>query len=170
MRIGGTALILITATALVAGIRPAAAANRDAEWKACNGSPGTSLTDQIAACTARIKSGDESPNQLFVAWYNRALTKYRMEQYQGAADDYAGALAIKPSDAEAWSGRGLADFHLNRFADAVSDFSHALEIDPRNADTLYQRGTANAALKKWDDAIADLDKAISLKHDFAEAL
>src|SRR5215469_7257835 len=132
MRKGATVLKLVFLAGFAPVIfHPAEAAaptqppNRDLQWKQCNGSPGTSIGDQVAACTARIQSGQENPNEVFVAYYNRALAKYRQEQYGGAADDYGAALRIKSGDAEAWAGLGLSEFHLNRFSNAVTDFGHA---------------------------------------------
>src|SRR5579863_10418459 len=94
-------IVLLVAIALIngtsGGAAPAAnALNRDPDWKQWNGSAGTRPAEQIAACTARIQSGQEKPGELFVAYYNRALTKYRLEQYQTAAEDYGAALRLKP--------------------------------------------------------------------------
>ena len=55
----------------------AVATDSDRDWDWCNGTVdgGTSNDAQIAGCSARIQSGEETGANLFVAYYNRGGDK-----------------------------------------------------------------------------------------------
>ena len=131
-----------------AGVAQAASStDRERDWDWCNGTVDGGVPNdvQIAGCSARIDSGEESDTNLFVAHYNRGFAYYNKGDYDQAIADYALAIALKPGEATAFTGRGLAYFHTGQYESAASDFGQAIRLRPANADAYYQRATAYAA-------------------------
>jgi tetratricopeptide (TPR) repeat protein len=164
--------IAVAGCAWAQSAHAATATDAAREWIWCNGTTREGVSDdmQIAGCTARIESGEESDINLFAAYYNRAFAHYNKTEYSLAIADYASAIQLKPTDPNPHVGRGLSYYHIDQYEQAVAEFTKAIELKPDSAEAYYRRATSYAALKKYDPAIADYDVAIRLKRDFAEAI
>ncbi|NER36823.1 MAG: tetratricopeptide repeat protein [Oscillatoria sp. SIO1A7] len=97
-----------------------------------------------------------------VAYNNRGLARYNLEDYQGSIDDYTQALRLKPSDAVSYSNRGVARLKAGDARGAVRDFDKAIELNPEYASAYNNRGLACSSLDDRPAAIEDLRKAAEL--------
>lgn len=97
-----------------------------------------------------------------VAYNNRGLARYNLEDYQGSIADYTQALRLKPSDAVYYSNRGVARLKAGDAKGAVRDFDEALKLNPKYASAYNNRGQARSSLGDLPGAIEDLRKAAEL--------
>ena len=124
MRAVSLAVVLISA--LFGG---ANAQTRDQQWTWCKDQyPDVS----IGGCTALIQSGQETPNNLAMAFNNRGLAYVGEKDYARALQDYDQAISIDPKDSDAYTNRGFDHFFLGQFAAAQSDLAIAVADSPTN--------------------------------------
>ncbi|MGZ4035140.1 MAG: tetratricopeptide repeat protein, partial [Bacteroidia bacterium] len=62
------------------------------------------------------------------AWFNKATTKIKMDDYLGAVNDYSIALSCDPTLSDIYYNRGLLYIILHKSADACLDLSKAGEL------------------------------------------
>ena len=143
------------------------AASRDQDWEACAKAASLEAT---VACTRIIEAGNESPENLASAYFNRGLTYFNREQYTKAAQDFTATIRLAPSDAEARYYRGLALSREDEFVRAITDFTDCIRLQPNNADAYFNRGFAYAAgLGDFDRAISDYTRVIALSPAYTAA-
>jgi len=142
-------------------------ASRDEDWDVC---AEAASPDAIVACTRIIEAGNEIPESLANAHFNRGLAYYDREQYGLAAEDFTEAIRLAPSDAEARYYRGLVFSREGEFVRAIADFTDSIKLQPNNADAYFNRGLAYAAdVGDYDRAISDYTRVIALKPTYAVA-
>lgn len=100
------------------------------QWQGCTGNPGIEWDQQINSCTALIQSGQETTENLSIAFYNRALAYENKEDYERAIADYSEAIRLNPKDAEAHFYRGLARQRKGDKAGGETDLAEAKRINP----------------------------------------
>src|SRR5687768_5387905 len=93
-----------------------AAQNRDAIWKKCRGND---AEVRLAACSALIDAGQDSPVELASAYYARGTSYRQKSLYAQALDDYNAAIKNNPALSDAYGDRGITLTILGRFADAI---------------------------------------------------
>ena len=111
----------------------------------------------------------KASSQFAVAYYNRGLAKFGLNDYKDAIADYNRALDINPQDAVAYCARGLAKYRLNNHKDAIADYDQAIGINKQYARAYYNRGLAKRQLGDLPGAIADYDQAIGINKQYALA-
>ena len=99
---------------------------------------------------------------LEAAWFNLALTAYRLERWSAAAEAYGQAAEINGSRPDVWFFRGLALVNLQSWSDAAVSLEKALELDPSRSLAHYhltkcyaELGNTQAAsrhLQSWNDS------------------
>jgi len=145
------------------GARPAAAAVRPSpqepaklspSWNSCLGREGPRY-EQILSCTAVIRAGTDNPNDLSIAFANRANAYRARGDNENAIADFSEAIRLNPRYALARTGRGLAYNDTRQYDRAIADYSEAIEINPADAIAYYGRCKAYRA--KGDNARATLD-------------
>lgn len=115
------------------------------------------------AYSAFIKEGKTAENRA-LGYYDLAYTRYKLENYKGAAADFASALSSRP----ALPGR-LADdaiirradclYYTGSYAEAASLFSKAIESGATDADyALYRRAVIRGLSGDTRAKIDDLQK------------
>jgi len=147
--------------AVTTGVMPAAA-QLAPEWRACTGNADVAWEHQVLSCTALTQSGDETPLNRAVAYYNRAI-KYRARgDNDRAIADYTEAIRLNPNYVNAYHNRGVA-YHVKGDSDlAIADFSEAIRINPSFAPAYSCRGTVYAGRKEYARAIADFSDAFRI--------
>ena len=95
-----------------------------------------------------------------VAFYNRALAKYKTGDWAGAILDHTSAIQRDPDYADAYFGRALAEYMSEDFTGAIADSTLAIEHDPKNADAYYNRGIAKLHARDFTGAILDQNAAL----------
>jgi tetratricopeptide (TPR) repeat protein len=170
--------VLVAATmTLVATARTEASE----EPRLCWGSTDVSHEQRLAGCTAVIKAGHESAQNLAKAFNNRGNAYLGLRDYERAIADYGRAIEIDPQHAPAFYGRGNAYQRKGRYDRAIKDYDRAIEIVPSNAAAFFGRGRAYQDKARYDFdaylnegqyetlAIRDYDKAIRLNPKNAAA-
>ncbi|HEY9610345.1 tetratricopeptide repeat protein, partial [Allocoleopsis sp.] len=69
------------------------------------------------------------------AFYNRGLTRNRLNQHQSAIQDYSEAIRLQPTFAEAFYNRGLSRFNLKNYKEAIDDLNKAAALFKQNGRT-----------------------------------
>ena len=73
-----------------------------------------------------------------VAYYNRAFVKYKLQDFNGAVDDYNMAIQLNPEIPDLYYNRGLLLFFLSQKVAACQDFSKAGELGVTDAYSLIK--------------------------------
>ena len=100
------------------------------QWQGCTGNPGIDWDQQIKSCTALIQSGQETTENLSIAFYNRALAHENKENDDLAIADYSEAIRLNPKDAEAHFYRGLARQRKGDKPGGEADLAEARRLNP----------------------------------------
>ena len=99
------------------------------------------------------------------AWNDRAVTRVRLGDLNGAILDYNRAIQLAPTDAEIYFNRGNALVAAGQYQDAIMDLDRAVQINPTYARALFNRGTAYALAGQHDAARRDWQAAVALESD-----
>ncbi len=143
------------------------------------------ITWSCIAC----KNQPIDPNEAEI-YYHQGLSKFNLEEHEGAVNDFTKAININPNHADAYYRRGLAYYGLGKayssleeyygelpntrssleqYQEAVNDFTKAIKINPNHADAYYGRGLANTRLGRFERGVADYTKAININPNHAGA-
>ena len=159
------AYALLLSGLMVGAAVPAFAA--DPSWQACIGSDDQAA---IRGCGEVIARGSaETPRNLALAYYNRAVSYQNLKAYARALADSEEALRIRPGYAQAFTSRGNARAALGQFDGALADFNEAIRGDGRNGQLYLNRGQVYAKKGLVDQARADFRFALQLRPQLAEA-
>jgi tetratricopeptide (TPR) repeat protein len=93
----------------------------------------------------------------------RGLFRLTEDEFAGAREDLAVALAEEPDDASLHEALGMACAMDDRVGEALEAFGKAIELAPESPGPLLQRGRLLAQEEKFDDALADIDRALELE-------
>ena len=94
-----------------------------------------------------------------IAYFNRGLSKAKLQDYRGAIADYNKAIELTPDDVGAYNNRGIAKKNLQDYRGAIADYNKAIELEPNYSKAYYNRGNAKYELKDLDGACLDWSKA-----------
>lgn len=84
----------------------------------------------------------EAKPYLAEPYFLRAVAKYNLDDYVGARDDAAQAVAINPFLPNAWEVLGVAHQCLDNLPEAIASYSKALELLPHNRQLLFSKALA----------------------------
>jgi len=129
----------------------------------------TSPEMRISACTVIILSGNETPGNLAVSYYNRGLGYGAEGDYDRAIADYTKAIELAPKFAKAYNNRGTVYGMKGDHARAIADFTRAIGLDPKNANAYNNRCLGLAISGQAQSALTDCDTALRLRPDYADA-
>ena len=135
----------------------------------CEGGDGASPDDQIAGCTAVIRSGIPNDKEL------AALFNYRGVAYKAKGDldhaiaDYTEAIRRDPDHAAAYNSRGIAYKAKGDVDKAIADYDQAIRLNPNSAPAFNNRGYAYFGKSSYDRAVTDFDEAVKLDPQYALA-
>ncbi len=159
---GWRRLALTVAITALSVVEPALA-ETPGQWATCTDSAAPSRDQQIAACTAVIRSRHPAKAELSVAYYNRGHAYAEKNWPVRALADFERALALRPNFPEAFVGRGEILAQRNKWRRAVWDYDRAIRLKPDFADAYADRAVAFDTLHEFDRAIADFDRALKLR-------
>ncbi len=102
--------------------------------------------------------------------YNwRGNTKFRMNNYRGAFEDFTASINSDTAFYLAYLNRGQLKLELKDYMSAVDDFTKAIEIKPDLAIAFYSRGLAKNKLNDCKGEIEDYTMALKFQPDFEDA-
>lgn len=157
-----TVRILLLAFMWLALLASPSSAQRDQNWRHCQGFDGATAEQGIAACDRIIRSGNESANGLSAAYNNRGNRNFDRQEYDLAFKDYNESLRLNPRNSKTYTNRGTYWEHIKDFDRALADHSEAIRLDANNQDAWYNRGVVYRLTGKRDLAIADFRQALKL--------
>lgn len=96
-------------------------------------------------------------------WYLRGYTKYSLDDYIGAEQDYTQSIQISPYLADVFVNRAVVRSQLQNYKGAIDDYNRALELDTANGEIYFYRARTNLLMKRVYSCIVDCNKAIALK-------
>jgi tetratricopeptide (TPR) repeat protein len=99
--------------------------------------------DSDNAYVSRGNAHDELGNSNR-AYYNRGLTRNRLNQHQAAIQDYSEAVRLQPTFAEAYYNRGLSRFNLKNYTQAIEDLKKAADLFKENGRTENYKNAIDA--------------------------
>jgi tetratricopeptide (TPR) repeat protein len=132
---------------------------------------------KLAACTAVIDSGTESPQRLAAAFLARAEAYEEKAQWDfdaylaggkyedRAIADYSEAIRLDPRNAAAFRSRGALHTRTQKYDRAIADFTDAIRLDQSVAAAFYGRALALRYVGQYGRAVADYRKALKLPLD-----
>jgi tetratricopeptide (TPR) repeat protein len=100
-----------------------------------------------------------------IAWNNRAVTRVRLGDLNGAIRDYNRAIELSPDDPEIYFNRANALVSAGLYDEAIVDYDRAIQLNPFYARAIFNRGSAYALAGKPDPARHDWQAAIGLEAD-----
>ena len=143
-----------------------AATARADDWIDCQSN---NAVTSIPACTAVIKAGNYSNDNIASAYEYRGNGYSDKGDYKRAIKDYGQAIALKPGTAEIFNSRGVAYQLTHNLTLAFKDYNRAIELDPALAKAYYNHGLIYQLRRNFALAIKDYDRAISLNPASANA-
>jgi tetratricopeptide (TPR) repeat protein/transglutaminase-like putative cysteine protease len=139
-----------------------APASQAANRARCAGSDNAPVDQRVAACTAVIQAGEETPQSLALAFSNRGHA-YRIKgDYARALQDFNEAIRRVPNLATAFNGRGLTWGAMQDYERAIADFNEAIGHAPTFAVALVNRANVYRTAGRTEQAMHDYDEALRL--------
>lgn len=99
-------------------------------WRMCTGNPDIAWDQQIKSCTALIESKSEVPENVAIAFFNRALSHENMDDYVRAIADYTESIRLNPKDADSFFFRSLCKARTGDKSGAEADMAEAKRLNP----------------------------------------
>ncbi len=103
------------------------------------------------------------------AYFNRAMTRYELDDKQGAIADYTQVIQINPDHDTAYNNCGLVRYEMGNKEGAIADLNRAILINPCNSIAFCNRGIIRAELGNPMGAIEDYSYAIHANSTCAPA-
>lgn len=120
----------------------------------------------VSVATPLLTREDLPANVKPLVYFQRALAKMYLKDYQGAAADYGEAVKLDPKFQAAHFGRADAFVKAGNPAKARESFDLAVQMLPDDALVYNNRGTFNVQHGRTDAAIADFSQALELNPNF----
>lgn len=111
----------------------AARAQQSEDQSLCTANTGISREQRLESCTAVIKAGLGTPQNLAIALNSRGNVYLNLKDYDRAIADYDQAIELNAKYAVAFSNRGAAYRSKGRYDRAIQDYDRAIEIIPNYA-------------------------------------
>jgi tetratricopeptide (TPR) repeat protein len=136
------------------------------------------LRAELAACYLEASRLDAALVQLKEAarleptagrLYDIGRVLLLQQNYDGAAEPFREALALRPEFAEAMYGLAVVNHGQNKLEDAIELYQESLERDPGNVAAHYNLGRAFATRGQNERAIQSYHKAIELAPEDADS-
>ena len=160
------ALPTILLTTLMGFSAALAAQTRDENWKRCaGGEPDLG----IGGCTLVIQSGQETDNNLVIAFTNRGNYYRDKGEDDRAIQDYDQAIKLNPNNSDSFLGRGNVYFHKKEYDRAIQEYDQAIKLNSNSVFAFNARGQAYAGKGDYDQALQDYDQAIKLDPGYSAA-
>ena len=77
--------------------------------------------------------------QIHEAWYLMALSKYHLDDFEGATRDCTEAICLNPYMPEFYDLKAMAYIKTENYDSAAVNYTHAINLQPDNRDYWYNR-------------------------------
>ncbi len=92
----------------------------------------------------------------------KALTLYRLQQYDKALEKLDEAISMDTNNSHAYNLKGLALMNCNRYSEALSAFDKSIEIDSKYLAPLKNKGIVSMKNQKYNEAIDIFTNALQI--------
>jgi tetratricopeptide (TPR) repeat protein len=116
----------------------------------------------IQYCDRVIESGKVTGQELFDAYYNRAVSLSRKNEVWRALKDLDEAIRIHGDEAYPFKARASLKLSRKDYQGARADLDEALRIDPKFAEAVALRGSTWLALGDLDREIVDFGRTLEM--------
>ena len=107
--------------------------------------------------------------QVHESWYLMALSKYHLEEYDGATKDCTEAIKLNPYMPEYFDLRAMIALRTEHYDSAAVDYTHAIDLQPDNRDYWYNRAYSYYYAGQTQLALQQLDYIVDRWHNFRQA-
>jgi TonB family protein len=128
----------------------------------CGTPPGTTVDEQIRACTEFLSSSSLTPYERAYAHRARGLAHAAKRDLDNALADYDAAIRASPGIAELYISRASARLQLGNKELALIDLDTAVQVEPVSYNIRMARGTILHAAGLADKAVADIDIGVRI--------
>lgn len=104
---------------------------------------------------------------LWEPWQYRAIAKYCLDDWNGAASDATRALELNPYITTLYDLRGITYIKQEQYDKAIADYTKAIHQEPDNQNYWYNRAVCYMESKDYDKAQLQLDTIIQRWHKYA---
>jgi tetratricopeptide (TPR) repeat protein len=147
-----------------------AVAQSDQQVRWCNGDDHATPDLMIKGCTALIRSGKVSGQDLAIALTNRGSAYDDKRDEDRAIADHDQAIKIDPTLDLAFNNRANAYGREGEIDRAIADYDEAIRLNPKFSTAYNNRGNTYRDDKRdYVRAIADFDEAIRINPKYADA-
>lgn len=147
-------LLAVVLASLLTG--EAAAQTLEQAWVWCRGRDPDHL---IRGCSAVIRAGKDTRDNLARAYFDRGRAWTDRGQYDRAIQDFDQAIKLDPDYPDAFNSRALAHAGAGKSEQAIADFDQAINLDPNYAIAIFNRALALQTMGRTDDAARDFARA-----------
>src|SRR5262249_36235851 len=153
--LGGAFLAVLVAEASTAS------AQQSEDWNRCVNRKDTySGDEQIKACTALIRSGQENKRNTAIAFNNRGIAYYGKEDYDNAISDVTEAVNLDPSYADAFQSRASTYSDKGDHEHAIEDYNQSIRLNQKNPIAFNNRCDERLLIGQVQPAISDCNEAL----------
>lgn len=103
-------------------------------------------------------------------YYNRGKTKRRLEDHEGAIEDYLTAIEMDGDRVVYIVSLAVSYSYLDRIEDAIKEYKRAIKIEPRYAMSYYNLGGIYAQEKKYEKAIEFFETSLVYSPKYTRAM
>lgn len=102
-------------------------------------------------------------------FYNRALCKQALKDYEEAEIDFRSAIKNKPSSNSHW---GLANlyFEQKKYEKAIAEYEKAIQLNPNNSALYFNKGICFYENNQFEPSIEDFKQVIAIDEEYIDAL
>ncbi len=118
--------------------------------------------EAISEFSLALQHGQLSQNDTAMAYSNRGLAYFLLENSKSASKDFNSALAIDPAYEPALTGRAWNYIALGEIDKALADAEAALLANPASPNPINARGVARLYKGQVDEALADFERYIAI--------
>ncbi|MFK7787785.1 MAG: tetratricopeptide repeat protein [Crocinitomicaceae bacterium] len=103
-------------------------------------------------------------------YYNRGKAKRRLDNHQGAIEDYLKAIELDDDRVEYIVSLAVSYSYLDKVDDAIKEYKRAIKIEPRYAMSYYNLGGIYAQDKKYKKAIELFETSLVYSPRYTRAM
>jgi tetratricopeptide (TPR) repeat protein len=115
------------------------------------------IADQTTIIRLNISNSSNA-----LAYERRGNTRLKIEDFQGAIDDFNQLIRLHPNSWVGYRRRGDTRLKTGDFQGAIDDASAAIRIDSQNFGGYWSRSLGYLLLKDYNQALADANTALQL--------
>lgn len=132
-----------------------------------NGNP----VDGINTCNLALEQEPLTVQDRASTYVNRGILRARVNDTDGALNDYNTALRLKPELGEGYVDRGANFITLKRYQEALADIDKGIQLGANRPQiAYYDRAVVHEFLGDIRGAYEDYKKAVELQPDFTLAI